>query len=186
MRCGPGAWVWRSRARCTRCGPGWVLQPVSAARIWNAGGNCSIRGATRRRHAVTGLLMLPNPHLPGLLGRWVRLGEAWAVSGGCGAFGRFSRFHLGSSGGCNGGNCTTWGFDTPATRRWKASCSAKPPPPPVWRAPEGPRPGCGARKTRGSTSNNQHHTATRSALQPEGCVNRVPVGRVVSRMPVAS
>ena len=26
-----------------------------------------------------------------------------------------------------GGNCTTWGFDTPVTRRWGASCSAKPP-----------------------------------------------------------
>ena len=46
----------------TRRGPGWVLQLVSMARIWNAGGNC-----------------------------------------------------------------TTWGFDTPATRRWKASCSANPP-----------------------------------------------------------
>ena len=28
----------------------------------------------------------------------------------------------------NGGNCTTRGFDTPATRRKRASCSAKPPP----------------------------------------------------------
>ena len=28
-----------------------------------------------------------------------------------------------------GGNCTTRGFDTPATRRQQASCSAKPPPP---------------------------------------------------------
>ena len=27
-----------------------------------------------------------------------------------------------------GGNCTTRGFDTPATRRKRASCSAKPPP----------------------------------------------------------
>ena len=27
----------------------------------------------------------------------------------------------------NGGNCTTRGFDTPATRRQRASCSAKPP-----------------------------------------------------------
>ena len=94
-------------------GPGWVLQLVSTARIWNAGGNCSIRGATRRRHAVTGLLVLPNPHARGLMGRWVRLGEAWAVSGGCGAFGLFSRFCLGSSGGCNGGNCSIRG----ATRR---------------------------------------------------------------------
>ena len=77
------------------------------------GGNCSIRDATRRRHAVTGLLVLPNPHLRLLVGRWVRLGEARVVSGGCGAFGRFSRFYLGSSGGCNGGNCSIRG----ATRR---------------------------------------------------------------------
>ena len=42
----------------------------------------------------------------GVGGRWVRLGEARAVSGGCGAFGWFSRFYLGSSGGCNGGNCS--------------------------------------------------------------------------------
>ena len=31
----------------------------------------------------------------------------------------------------NGGNCTTRGFDTPATRRKRASCSAKPPSPPT-------------------------------------------------------
>ena len=37
-----------------------------------------------------------------------------------------------------GGNCTTRGFDTPATRRQRASSSAKPPSPPTWRAPEGP------------------------------------------------
>ena len=39
----------------------------------------------------------------------------------------------------NGGNCATRGSDTPTTRPLKASCSAKPPPPPVWRAPEGPK-----------------------------------------------
>ena len=37
-----------------------------------------------------------------------------------------------------GGNCTTRGCDTPATRRKRASCSAKPPPSPVWRVLEGP------------------------------------------------
>ena len=31
----------------------------------------------------------------------------------------------------DGGNCTTRGFDTPATRRKRASCSAKPPSPPT-------------------------------------------------------
>ena len=31
-----------------------------------------------------------------------------------------------------GGNCTTRGSDTPATRRKKASCSANPPPTPMW------------------------------------------------------
>ena len=35
----------------------------------------------------------------------------------------------------SGGNCTTRGSDTPATRRTTASCSAKPPPLPAWRAP---------------------------------------------------
>ena len=38
----------------------------------------------------------------------------------------------------NGGNCTTRGPDTPTTRPLKASCNAKPPPPPARRAPEGP------------------------------------------------
>ena len=37
-----------------------------------------------------------------------------------------------------GGNCTTRGFDTPATRRQRASSSAKPPSPPAWRAPASP------------------------------------------------
>ena len=53
----------------TRRGPGWVLQLVSTARIWNAGGNC-----------------------------------------------------------------TTWGFDTPATRRDGASNAAKPPTCGTWGA----------------------------------------------------
>ena len=38
----------------------------------------------------------------------------------------------------DGGNCTTRGCDTPATHRLRASCSAKPPPPPSWSAPAGP------------------------------------------------
>ena len=96
-----------------RCGLGWAVAAHFSSPDMVARGNCSIRGATRRRHAVTGLLVLPNPHLRCLVGRWVRLGEARAVSGGCGAFGRFSRFYLGSSGGCNGGNCSIRG----ATRR---------------------------------------------------------------------
>ena len=37
-----------------------------------------------------------------------------------------------------GGNCTTRGSDTPATRRKRASCSAKPPLLPAWRASEAP------------------------------------------------
>ena len=110
---GRGAWVWRSRARGTSSGPGWAVAAHFSSPDMVARGNCSIRGATRRRHAVTGLLVLPNPHLRCLVGRWVRLGEARAVSGGCGGFGRFSRFYLGSSGGCNGGNCSIRG----ATRR---------------------------------------------------------------------
>ena len=37
-----------------------------------------------------------------------------------------------------GGNCTTRGSDTPTTRPLKASCSAKPPPPPAQRVPGEP------------------------------------------------
>ena len=43
-----------------------------------------------------------------------------------------------AGGGTNWGNCTTRGFDTPATRRQQASCSAKPPSLPMRRAAEGP------------------------------------------------
>ena len=59
---------------------------------------------------------------------------------------RFGR-HTASSRGlavANRGNCTTRASDTPTTRRQKASCSAKPPRPPVRRAPEDPE-GRGAR-----------------------------------------
>ena len=61
---------------CIRCvvvclapaarGVGWGVRLwcVSAAWTWEAGGNCSIRSVTRRRYAVVGRLMLPNP-------RWV-------------------------------------------------------------------------------------------------------------------
>ena len=67
----------------TRSGPGWVLQLVSTARIWNAGGNCSIRDATRRRHAVTGLLVLPNPRLVACVSpRWRRGCSHWLRSPG--------------------------------------------------------------------------------------------------------
>ena len=49
--------------------------------------------------------------------RWLRLGEAWAGLAVCGAFGLFSRFYLGSSGGCNGGGIAALGArhagDTP-------------------------------------------------------------------------
>ena len=81
-------------------GPGWVLQLVSTARIWEVGGNCSIRGATRRRHAVMGLLMLPNPHLPGLLGRWVRLGGCGVTRRGLGwaVLAHFSGLDMGARG----------------------------------------------------------------------------------------
>ena len=62
---------------------------------------------------------------------------------------RFGR-HTASSRGlavANRGNCTTRASDTPTTRRQKASCSAKPPRPPVRRAPEDPE-GRGARLRR--------------------------------------
>jgi len=77
---------------------------VSAAWTWEVGGNCSIRRATRRRHAVMGLLMLPNP--PGWVARWAvgrlrvvpnpRLGGWWAVVGGAGV--RLSEVRAGPMG----------------------------------------------------------------------------------------
>ena len=98
---------------------------VSSTWTWEAGGNCTTWGfdtpATRRWKASCSAK--PPFGWPGgllLVGRWIRLGEVWTGVGGCGAFQRPGY-------GMQGGNCTTWGFDTPATRRWKASCSAKPP-----------------------------------------------------------
>ena len=102
-------------------GPGWVLQLVSTARIWNAGGNCTTwrfdTPATRRWKASCSAKppfcsMRRRNQAP----RWLRLAEAWAGLAVCGAFGRFSRFYVGSSGGCNGGNCSIRG----ATRRGRA------------------------------------------------------------------
>ena len=59
-------------------GQGWLFVVRSGGFLGSSGGcnggNCSIRGATRRRHAVTGLLVLPNPHARGwrggVGGRW--------------------------------------------------------------------------------------------------------------------
>ena len=77
-----------------RRGPGWVVAArLSGPDMVATGGNCSIRGATRRRHAVTGLLMLPNPHSARCVGGircpdgcdLVRRGQGWlfvACSGG--------------------------------------------------------------------------------------------------------
>ena len=45
----------------------------------------------------------------------------------------------------NGGNCAMQGCDTPATRRQRASHGAKPPPPPVSSALQGPRVRIGCR-----------------------------------------
>ena len=98
MRCGWGAWhgvlvwhgvlAWRGeawvgrmvrRSRVARRGVGRVvrLHLISAARTWEVGGNCSIRRPTRRRHAVTGLLMLPNPHSARCVGG-IRCPEGYA------------------------------------------------------------------------------------------------------------
>ena len=74
-----------------------------------------------------------------------------------------------------GGNCTTRGFDTPATRRKKASCSAKPPPPPSWSAPadpEGPAPvpmsGARALRPATGTSTTPEHNTTRPTTTTPG------------------
>ena len=86
----------------------------------------------------------------------------------------------------NGGNCTTRGSDTPATRRKRASCSAKPPLLPAWRASEAPEGPEGTGRLRGAAPNEvrtpslaggralrrpEHqrgHTATRSRPAPQG------------------
>ena len=58
-----------------------------------------------------------------------RLGVAVCLASAARGVGRVGRLQLVSAARIwnAGGNCTTWRFDTPATRRWKASCSAKPP-----------------------------------------------------------
>ena len=86
--------------------------------------------------------------------------------------------HVGASPSPNGGICTTWGSDTPTTRPLTASCSAKSPPRPAWRAPEGPhgpgpagaegtgeigRPGGGARRTLCPWPARSGRTTSRSA-----------------------
>ena len=53
-----------SRARCTRRGLGCAVVVRFSGLDMGGRGNCSIRSVTRRRHAVVGRLMLPNP-------RWV-------------------------------------------------------------------------------------------------------------------
>ena len=61
------------RVRCTRRGPGWAVAAHFSSPDMVARGNCSIRSATRRRHAVTGLLVLPNPRLVACVSpRWRR------------------------------------------------------------------------------------------------------------------
>ena len=90
LRCIPGdgcgkrgGWVRAGRmvrrSRVARRGVGKVvrLQLISAARTSEVGGNCSIRSPTRRRHAVTGLLMLPNPHSARCVGG-IRCPEGYA------------------------------------------------------------------------------------------------------------
>ena len=125
MRCGRMGAASASRplheAWAGLCGCGSFQRPGYGMQ----GGNCTTWGfdtpATRRWKASCSAK--PPFGWPGgllLVGRWVRLGEVWTGVGGCGAFQRPGY-------GMQGGNCTTWGFDTPATRRWKASCSAKPP-----------------------------------------------------------
>ena len=101
------------------------------------GGNCSIRGATRRRHADSGLLMVQNPPL--------RLGG----EGGCGA----RREASGGEGGCGarGRRQSLAGLrDRPL--RAALACgdlAGGPPPPSAWKLGGGPR---AARKLGGGRS----------------------------------
>ena len=88
-------------------GAGWIvrLQLLSTAWMWDAGGNCSTSGATRRRHAVVELLVLPNPRLGGLMGC------CWWVGGydlaRCGLGRAVVVRSSGLAVGCKGGNCST-------------------------------------------------------------------------------
>ena len=119
---GRGAWVRRSRVARRGVGRVGRSRLVSTAWTWEAGGNCTTwrfdTPATRRWKASCSAKppfcsMRRQNQVP----RWLRLGEAWAGLAVCGAFGLFSRFYLGSSGGCNGGNCSIRG----ATRRRHAA-----------------------------------------------------------------
>ena len=95
---------------------------VVAAGEW---GNCSIRGATRRRHAVAVRLVVQNPPLGG----WVWVGgrsRGWwgRVVAGCGPA-LAAAWAVVAAG--EWGELQHEGCDTPATRRGGASSGAKPP-----------------------------------------------------------
>ena len=100
------------------------------------GGNGVIRTSTRQRHAGRQLLMLQNPHRHRHGGHRKYPPPCRWVAG------------------------PRWTTSQSADRRSRRGRLAGGPP----TAQPGPTAGPGARKTRGSTSNNQRHTATRSVL----------------------
>ena len=100
------------------------------------GGNGVIRTSTRRRHAGRQLLMLQNPHRHRQGGHRKYPPPCRWVAG------------------------PRWTTSQSADRRSRRGRLAGGPP----TAQPGPTAGPGAQNTRGSTSNNQRHTATRSVL----------------------
>ena len=68
------------------------------------------------------------------------------------------------------------GPDNEPKRRAKVAARTARGPPTSTRSSPGPTAGPGTQKTRGSTSNNQRHTATRSVLSPGVCAAYVLVG----------
>ena len=102
----PGDWLARGRGRVGR--RWWRAWPWLARAN---GGNCSIRGATRRRHAVGVRLMVQNPRWRWGVGRWAVAGggrgrgwgELWpGVGGWVGRWWRAGPWLARA----NGGNCS--------------------------------------------------------------------------------
>ena len=98
---------------------------------WGITCDIALEGRWRRSRANT--TPLPDTGVPKTQTTSVKMGEFGVFCT------RWSAFWVPRPSGrpLDGGNCTTRGYDTPATHRLRASCSAKPPLLPVWRAAEG-------------------------------------------------
>ena len=156
-------------------------QPAPRSECHQTGGIARHEAPTRRRHTPGRLRVVHNPHRR-------RCGERRRDHGRAAALER-------SEGGAAGhvGRGAPWGAGCGRTMNRRAEPKArgadgsraaygrtKQP---------GPTAGPGARKTPGSASNNQRHTATRSALQPtlsDNCVTKPLLTRTCAPLPRAS